>query len=284
MHFIRLKIPSYGTAVLDPKRRQGFLRSLVDFQSSYNGIQKKHMLRNNSSSQGSKRKRSEKFPLLISSGPRQNYTRGSGDEGALALRAPHDVRCLVSHLVGDNEWSQKGEDGAFQNEEVDHGGSGIPKKKSRQTGALMSAAEKVLARANDRALGASFTTQQHAPSPHDKKRKRGWVSRSHVLKQNDETGDTNESDGEDSDDLSSRRGAFSLADWLLEPLRKESMDNEESAQLEHETTTQEAKFAQSSDNDGCNIPLADTASKGCDANSKDSDESEDDVEDGFIAL
>ena len=59
------------------------------------------MLLNNKNNSTQQRKCS-KFPLLLSSGSRQNYTLGTSDEGVLAFRKMEDVNCLVSTLVGRN--------------------------------------------------------------------------------------------------------------------------------------------------------------------------------------
>ena len=95
---------NYSAAMLDPKRRQGFLRTLVDFQSAFNGIQKKHLLLNKhirSHQYNQMKCKSDDFPLLLSSGSRQNYTKGT-DEGIMALRSPNDIAFLVNNLTGRN--------------------------------------------------------------------------------------------------------------------------------------------------------------------------------------
>ena len=56
--------------------------------------------------------KSNKFPLLFSSGSRQNYTLGTSDEGVLTFRKMEDVNCLVSTLVGGDctSWFDMGID------------------------------------------------------------------------------------------------------------------------------------------------------------------------------
>lgn len=227
--------------MLDPKRRQGFLRSLVDFRSAFAGIQRKHALLNKHSSSNGTRSRSGKFPLLLSSGPRQNYTAGTGDEGVVALRAPDDVRCLVGHLVGQDVASFGGGDGGvgdgiYYDDECD----GKERRKGSPSGAAVvtSAAERVLARARERASGAVAVRTSGSC---EKRWRRAWDVRAHVA---DETkrrrgdgaaagggkagrgGDDGREDEDDEDDIGSpyAGGGASLVDWLSRPIRGASTE------------------------------------------------------------
>ena len=123
-----------------------------------------------------------KFPLLISSGQRQNYTLGSGDEGVLAFRAMDDVNFMVGHLVGDDGWMKKGRndvDSLMMCGDTDNtvGGKKGKRKKKHQM-QVISAAERVLAKASDRAFGVVVT---RSSSNQGKKCKRGWDARSCVV-------------------------------------------------------------------------------------------------------
>ena len=143
---------SYSAAVLDPKRRQGFLRALADFKSAYSGIQKKHALLNNNRRSGNKCNNLDmKLPLLISSGQRMDYTRGSGDEGPLALRSPDDVSCLVRHLAGLE--THGGSDESVSGDGDLDGKKNGQKKKMLPRRTFTSPAERLLSRAADRAMG-----------------------------------------------------------------------------------------------------------------------------------
>ena len=236
--------------MLDAKRRQGFLRTLVDFQSSYNGIQKKHAVMNNNQRQlfnhhrgggggggggvaGSTRM-DTKFPLLLSSGSRQDYTRGT-DEGPLALRAPQDVDFFLRHFAGGGGAGEdnKGSDDNHSTDAINgvvvgaRSGNG---KGARHRVAVASAAERALARARDRATGVVVV----AASPHRRGSKRlrppggGWETRSYVVgvaggrlgsddvaaERGEDDGDQDDDEDEDGDILPHMTGAISLIDWL----------------------------------------------------------------------
>jgi len=227
----------YGTAIVDPKRRQGFLRTVIDFKSSYNGIQKKHMLLNKQICH--QKRKSDKFPLLLSSGPRKNYTQGT-DEGALVLRSPNDVKSFVCHFVGNHGWFDKeGDDngGNDQHRIVDRKGNN---KKRQIQATAVSAAERVLARASERALSVVVVDNRQRSSIQGKRKQRGWESRSYVAgmtirTKRDATGrsrvhenDSEYDEEEDGDDTSNANiSASSLVDWLSETLRqKERSENE----------------------------------------------------------
>ena len=236
--------------MLDAKRRQGFLRTLVDFHSSYNGIQKKHAVMNNNQRQLFNHHRGDggggggrdvagrirmdtKFPLLLSSGSRQDYTRGA-DEGTLALRAPQDVDFFLRHFAGggageDNEGGDNHStdpiDGAVVGARSGNG------RGARHRVAVASAAERALARARDRAIGVVVV----AAPPHRRGSKRlrppggGWGTRSYVVgvaggrsgsddvaaaERDEVDGDQDDDEDEDGDLLPRMTGAISLIDWL----------------------------------------------------------------------
>jgi hypothetical protein len=248
----------YATAMVDTKRRQGFLRSLTEFQSTYNSIQKKHMLLNKHINQriDGKSCRSEQFPLLISSGSRQNYTNGT-DEGMMTLRTPKDVHFLVGQSTGGDVWVDK-------NEYAE-----VTKDKKGKIVAL-SAAEKVLARAKDRSLGV-ITRQRGAGL---KKRKisndiiQAFVS-------GIPTGDNQKkaSGGDSSDDDLVENNANSLIDWLSAPLQRHDSGADE-AESDAEDQPIELRLS-------CNNVLAskDTALK-----EREQADDDEDLEDGYLAL
>ena len=94
---------NYASAVVDPRRRQGLVRTLGDFASVLGGVQKRHALLNGAVTAGRGKRRMERsdgFPLFVSSGPRQNYTKGTDESVAMSLRSPDDVGFMVSHLAG----------------------------------------------------------------------------------------------------------------------------------------------------------------------------------------
>ncbi len=219
---------SYGTAMLDMKRRQGFLRALIDFQSAYNGIQKKHMIMNNRQLLERAKKRGRmkkslskyKIPLLLSSGSRQNYTLGTADEGTLALRGPHDVNCLILHLVGMGEVEVIADFDAGDSD----GGADISRRNKRKEceergGGEISATERILARAHGRAMGkvmidesgvvASVHSQSFAQDS-----KLFQHQQNHVDNLYDNVDDEEDEDEEDN------HGFSSVIDWLSAPLMR----------------------------------------------------------------
>lgn len=204
----------YATAMVDPKRRQGFMKTLTEFQSTYNSIQKKRMLLNKQIQKtGVKQCKSEQFPLLVSSGSRQNYSAGT-DEGMVTLRSPNDVQFIVGPTTGGDAWIDKVE----YNE---------TKTKRKQNGIAMSAAEKVLAKARDRNLGV-VTHQSHV---NQKKRRlrdqtddmiRAHVSGVSIGQHQKRSGASKE----ESDDDSAVGNPNSLIDWLSEPITlKDTSEN-----------------------------------------------------------
>jgi len=167
-----------------------------------------------------------KFPLLLSSGSRQDYTRGT-DEGTLALRAPQDVHFFLRHFAGGGAGEDKGGDrSADAIDGVVVGARPGNGKGGRHRVAVASAAERALARARDRATGVVVV----AASPHRRGSKRlrppggGWETRSYVvgvgrLGSEDVSAERDEDDGdededEDGDLLPHMTGAVSLIDWL----------------------------------------------------------------------
>lgn len=245
---------SYATAIRDPKRRQGFLRTLIDFQTTYNGIQKKHMLLNHHGihqSSSSRRKvhhkNDTKFPLILSSGPRQNYTRGSGDEGILAFRTMDDVKSFVCHLVGGNAanaWFDGCIEDTTSSSSRDSSGKCRKKKKIGSDVPVISAAERALARASDRVFGVVTCDSMQNSSiqgGNSSNQKRKWSSSlSYYAVGTKETKgkvtvnhDDDDSDDEDEDDLKIET-SNSLIDWLSsKPLQNKkgiiSMENNDDA-------------------------------------------------------
>jgi hypothetical protein len=265
----------YGTAMIDPKRRQGFLRTMIDFQTNYNSIQKKHLLLNKHIGprhDGLKCK-SDKLPLLLSSGARQNYSQGT-DEGMLALRSPHDVRSAVGHLSIGGEW--------LGSSKVDGEDDHVKANKKKQM-VVLSAAEKVLTRARDRSTDVVVTHQNK-----DKKRKRGFHAkfdiRAHVqgLHRSKQTkGVDDEDKGIDSESVSSNKGSTSLVDWLSEAIMTANDTNEkvnvvEATKVNNATeTTKETKLTHSK-------PFKD-ASNNNESEEKD-DDTDDEKTDGYLAF
>lgn len=294
---------SYGTAILDPKRRQGFLRTLLDFQSNYNGIQKKHMLLNKKLHNNQKGK-VEKFPLLLSSGSRQNYTLGTGDEGVLALRTMLDVKSLVCNLVGGGLLDKGGGDGVGEHDVHKDGEDGKGSKRKHERNVVVSAAERVLARASDRVLGVVVTanTTRSLSMQGSKRKQRGWDNSTCVIgtkKQQSISDD--DSDEEDEGNLCSNlKGTASFVDWLSEPLRKKTNETDNDVEAVVQASKKESISVpdlSSSNNDGGTgnnytssiNKTATTATLAATLEEKDSEDSnkdddEDDIEDGFIAL
>mmetsp|Transcript_25446 Transcript_25446/g.53235 ORF Transcript_25446/g.53235 Transcript_25446/m.53235 type:complete len:598 (-) Transcript_25446:14-1807(-) len=248
----------YGTAILDPKRRQGFLRSLLDFQSAYSSIQKKRCLLLNKKvsnattgttvpENSNHRSKFDKFPLVLSSGPRQNYSQGT-DEGIMALRSPHDIKCLVYHLVGGIGWMEKYAGGIIydlgleDDDEKLGGGSDSSRwknsKRKKKIGRVVSAAERVLARARERRLGVVFSrwieTRGSNSGDRPMNRKRAFPGgmdarlyvnqfvvgeKSRYVKKIDRDMSEDESDDDNEDGGFSKESACSLVDWLSEPIK-----------------------------------------------------------------
>ena len=297
--------------MLDPKRRQGFLRTLIDFQSSYNGIQKKHHLLNQHihihHHQGYQKCRSDKFPLLVSSGSRQNYSQGT-DEGVLAFRAPNEVNHLLSHLVGGDGWLEK-VCNVIENDarsDDDFASSG---KNRKQKWYLVSAAEKVLARARDRSLGV--VTQRSwmwsGNGGGQRKRKRGFHAgrdvRVSVLGMQGPNKEVNDSSVEDSDNddseeersdnvASSMKVSTSLVHWLSEPWYKSSQLGEGSINEEALRNDENKAKVTSAERVADVIKDVNLEERKCEPDKSPAreeiqvgnEDDKDDVEDGYIAL
>ena len=258
------------------------------------------MLLNNNKKQRQNKNssKSEKFPLLLSSGSRQNYTLGTEDEGVLALRTLYDVKCLVCTLLGGDSnilFDTGGGEYPVGNDGVQDRSGKHKKKKEKQ---LLSAADRVLARASDRALGVvvsiEHTQEQHQSSSitssHGKKRsQRDWDSISCVVVNSMTSSKQihHEEEEEDDDDgfysLYATKGSSSLVDWLSEPLRKTTNEMKDN--------TQDIKEAESKVSGKETSPVCsgvDKASVSTNTTTKekigDSKEYEDDIEDGFIGL
>jgi len=220
--------------------------------------------------------KSNKFPLLFSSGSRQNYTLGTSDEGVMAFRKMEDVNCLVSTLMGGDctSWFDMRVDEDI-NDDRNH-------KKKR---VIISAADRVLTRASDRALGVVSTSSSQG----GKKRKQcGWYSRFHVVAYDS-----------DDDHFSpySDQGATSLVDWLSEPSQKKKVKDVECEEGEETDMHNQREGKESTippldrlNKDGSS-GLSNSADKGTAVSASqektdDSGEEEDkdDIEDGYIAL
>ena len=197
----------YATAMVDQKRRQGFLRTLTDFLSIYNSIQKKYMLINKHMNVkiGKKMCKCDRYPLLIGSGSRNNYSAGT-DEGMITLRSPNDVQFLVGQSTFQDSWV---EESKFIES---HG-------KEKQEYTYLSAAEKVLARAKYRCLGVS--TRECSVS--EKKRKllhhhaivRAYVSGISSVKPRKKTNEDEASDNDSVEDTEK-----SVVAWLSAPIQR----------------------------------------------------------------
>jgi hypothetical protein len=257
----------YASAVMDTKRRQGYLRTLVEFQSCFNSVQKKHALLNGHV--GERRRmdgekcRSEAFPLLISSGSRQNYSLGT-DEGVFALRSPRDVQFLAGYTMGGNAWVEKNE---YLEETRD--------KKRRRF--ALSAAEKVLARARDRSFGVVLTFQSSTGD--QKKRRRGVHSNSSIrayvcaISTTSNGKKIKQDEDDDSDDSSVDNRSKNLLEWLSEPIKMKGECEPTETENNHDNTV---KFNEVRTRDE-NTLQDEVIEKGL----EDDDE---DLEDGFLAL
>lgn len=238
------------------------------------------LLKNNENNQ--KKCKSNKFPLIISSGSRQNYTLGTSDEGVLAFRKMDDVNCLVSTLMGG------GVSTGWFDVEADDVNDGKKQTKNR---IVMTAADRILARASDRALGVVSTSSQSGK----KRKERGWDSRSHVVAADRMKQGENDDDDDNFSPYSG--GATSLVDWLSEPSQKTKVkgDVECEEEVKHKPNQREGKESTIPPLDRLNkdrsSELSNSTDKGTSASAPqektdDSGEEEDkdDIEDGYIAL
>ena len=281
--------------MLDLKRRQGFLRSLIDFQSTYNGIQKKHMIMNNQQliERAKKRGRMNKclskynIPLLFSSGPRQNYTLGTGDEGTLALRSPQDVKCLILHLAGvgevEVEVDSYADDRNSGTDIIEH--NKRKKHEEREEGAI-SAAERILARAHSRVLGkvpiggSGVVASVHSQSfARDSLLLQHQQLKDHV-KSSVDTLDDNEDDEEG--DEEETRGFSSVIDWLSAPLRRERKSTE--AMKDDDGEEKPAPTQPINDVDFSSSKASAVHTISSSQPERNSLDGEHDLEDGFIAM
>lgn len=283
---INTPLHSYGTAMLDLKRRQGFLRSLIDFQSAHNGIQKKHMIMNYQQlvERAKKRGRMNKclskynIPLLLSSGSRQNYTLGTGDEGTLALRSPQDVKCLILHLAGvgevEVEVDSYADDSNGGTDIIDH--NKRKKHKERKEGAI-SAAERILARARSRVLGkVTISGSGVVASVHNQ----SFARDNDHVKSSIDTLDDNEDDeeGEEEDN----RGFSCVIDWLSAPLRRKRKSTEAMKDDDGEEKPAPTPPVNDVDHASSKAPAVHTLSSS--QPERNSLDGEHDLEDGFIAM
>ncbi|KAL3817151.1 hypothetical protein ACHAXA_006151 [Cyclostephanos tholiformis] len=320
---------TYGTAMLDMKRRQGFLRTLIDFQSAYNGIQKKHTILNGKRRQlfhhhceggsGGRNNRPEnikmdtKFPLLLSSGSRQDYTRGT-DEGLLGLRTPQDVAFFLRHLVGGAVGESRGGCNFIEDAIDDCDVVGAKSNKKRGHFTVVTSAERVLARAHDRAMGVVFV----AAYPHGQGNKRsrklggGGGSRTYVVGDTTERSgneavatkydvdDEDEDEDEDGKIIPHATGSFSLIDWLSASRDgKTTVDTEDeiaarsvsanppSIPLERtidDSDTAAGKASSPSTNNRIQIAMGIGDIDGIRIDPNEDHDVEDDLEDGYIAM
>jgi len=187
-----------------------------------------------------------------------------------------DVNCLVSTLMG-------GDSNGWFDMRVDDGMNDGKKKRM-----VMTAADRILARASDRALGVVVSSSSQC----DKKRKKsGWDSRSHVVSTDRmEQGCVDTGDEEDDS-----KGAASLVDWLSGPSRQKKVKEEEEEVEKEETATSnkgEGKVSivptnrlNKESSEQFNSPeKITTASAGQEKINDPEEEDKDDVEDGYIAL
>ncbi|KAL7495451.1 hypothetical protein ACHAWT_003922 [Skeletonema menzelii] len=244
---------NYSTAMLDPKRRHAFLRTLVDFQSAFNGIQKKHMLLNkhvHSHQYNQTKCRSEQFPLLLSSGSRQNFTKGT-DEGILALRSPQDVAFIVNHLMGagNNNFTSS----------CNIGGG-----KRSNVGRIVSTAEKVLVKAREQKFGM-ISCSDRGTTSHIK-----YSSTMRALVVDSYENDR-DSGSEDEDDP-----CDSLKDWLSKSIAKKQ-------KLEGDKPNLEVRLLLASRKDEKKVTSKVEGSKRKEPPTETTDKG-DDLEDGYIAL
>lgn len=253
---------NYSTAMLDSKRRQGFLRTLVDFQSAFNSIQKKHMLLNkhiHGHHQYNQSKcKSEQFPLLLSSGSRQNFTKGT-DEGIMALRSPHDVAFMVNNLIGNGV-------GAGDNDTASLNSSNSSKRK--KTVRSVSTAEKVLVKAREQKLGMMSCSDRETTS---------YIKSSNIMRALvvDSTGHDREGDNEDEDDP-----CDSLKDWLSKSIDKRQKVEDDKPDKKRKTDIR-LMIANRKDTMGTSSKVKDKKRKKSPAEAQDAG---DDLEDGYIAL
>ena len=260
----------YATATVDPKRRQGFMRTLTDFQTTYNSIQKKQALLNkhvNDRSLG-KRCKVDQYPLLISSGSRQNYSAGT-DEGVVSLRAPGDVQFLARQTTGGDGWIEK--------QLLEYNDSqGTTKKRI----ALLSAADKVLMRARDRSLGVVSCSSKNSERKRKMERSddviRAYVYSMGATKRFEKTTvEDNESDDDSDDGISNN---FNLVEWLSVPIRKSNpVDNSEEEGFDAEVLSGLEPLSNEI------APSKDCAEQNCE-DERMEDDDDDDLEDGFLAL
>ena len=243
---------NYSTAMSDSKRRHGFLRTLVDFQSAFNSIQKKHMLLNkhiHSHQYNQTKCKSEQFPLLLSSGSRQNFTKGT-DEGIMALRSPQDVAFIVNHLMGA-------------------GDNNTGCSKTTKTGRIVSAAEKVLTKAREQKLGMISYSDRGATC-HIKS---SSTTRALVVdsKRNDRDGSSEDEDAP----------CDSLKDWLSKSIvKKQKVEGDKTGK---ETKKLDIRMLLASRKDEKKVTSKVKDNKPKEPPKETTDEG-DDLEDGYIAL
>lgn len=271
------------------------------------------------------RSKFDKFPLVLSSGPRQNYSQGT-DEGIMALRSPHDIKCLIYYLVGGNGWMEKDSGDIIydvgledDDEKVGGGSDGSRWKNSRRKkkiGHVVSAEERVLARARERRLGVVFSRwiETGGSNSGDRARYRkcafpgGMDARLYVnqfvvgeksrfVKKIDRDVSENESDDDNEGGGFSKESACSLVDWLSEPIK--TMTDVEVYDGDNSTVASDASETQVATKTVANVEETlvrhETKQRSktddlCDTDSRQKKdinscpEEDDDLEDGFMAL
>ena len=206
----------------------------------------------------------------------------------MTFRKMDDVNCFVSTLMGGDStgWFDMG----GVEEDINDG-----KKQQKKKRMVMSAADRVLTRASDRALGVVSTSSSQVGK---KRKQQSWDSRSHVVA--DCTRKQSQADSDDDDDdrfPPSTQGATSLIDWLSESSRKKKVKDVDCEEGE-ETDMHNQREGKESiippldrlNKDGSS-ELSNSTDNGTSASapqekSDDSGEEEDkdDIEDGYIAL
>lgn len=218
-----------------------------------------------------------KFPLLISSGSRQNYSMGT-DEGAFALRTMGDVRSLIdcSLACGDG---------------VSHAGMHLEEddeRKNTKKYNVMSAAERVLARASDRVLGVVVVSNTQS-----KRKQRSWDVRACVMG-TEKLSSKHVNNDEDDDSLPSPKDQVSLVDWLSKPQPEKTRQTEKI--FNESVITEPIDTAKIIPEKKANVDkllgkpnpsrnkTEDLLAKNKNREKEANEDDDDDLEDGFIAL
>ena len=198
-----------------------------------------------------------KFPLLISSGPRQNYTAGTNDEGVLAFRTLYDVECFVGTLLS--------------------GGNNGNKQKKKK--GMVQSADRVLSRARNRAMGVVHLLSGSTGGT-KRVRQREWDSKTCVVGMTNQSTDDKSSD--DDDEETEEAGASrSLVDWLSEPLRKKTREDNDTGSVQNLPMDSLPNINKSINNQ---ISCKDKGREPEVDKNDDEDDNNVDIKDGFISL